>query len=106
MRRAGFIVLVLLFCGVLAWACKGEPKDQVSSPSPNPVTKESIAQSQVGPSTATEKEKPDVSVKPKILFEQTEYDFGKVDQGEKIEHLFRFKNTGNASLVIHKVRSS
>ncbi len=43
---------------------------------------------------------------PKISFEQTEYDFGDLDQGEKVEHLFLFKNVGKGTLVINKVRSS
>ena len=43
---------------------------------------------------------------PVIKFESKEYDFGEIDQGEKVEHTFSFKNTGDALLVINKVRSS
>lgn len=34
------------------------------------------------------------------------YDFGTIKKGEKIEHTFRFKNTGKSDLIIRKVRAS
>jgi hypothetical protein len=43
---------------------------------------------------------------PKIEFQQTEHDFGKVIQGEKVSYSFKFKNSGNSDLVIAKVSTS
>ena len=43
---------------------------------------------------------------PDIEFEEIIHDFGKIDQGEKIEHTFKFKNTGKGELIIEKVKSS
>jgi len=40
---------------------------------------------------------------PKIEFERTSHDFGKLIQGEKVSFTFKFKNTGNAMLVISGV---
>jgi hypothetical protein len=40
---------------------------------------------------------------PKIEFEQTHHDFGKLIQGEKVSFTYKFKNTGNATLVISSV---
>jgi hypothetical protein len=40
---------------------------------------------------------------PKMEFEQTTHDFGKLIQGEKVSYTFKFKNTGNASLVVSAV---
>ena len=40
---------------------------------------------------------------PKMEFEQTTHDFGKLIQGEKVSFTFKFKNTGNASLVLAEV---
>ena len=37
---------------------------------------------------------------PEITFEELEYDFGKMTQGEQVSHDFIFKNTGNKNLVI------
>lgn len=43
---------------------------------------------------------------PEISFEQTVYDFGKIAQGDKVTHTFRFTNTGNSDLVIMSVEGS
>lgn len=41
--------------------------------------------------------------KPSILFDKTEYNFGKQEQNIEITHVFRFKNTGEGTLVIDKI---
>src|SRR5437899_12094401 len=43
---------------------------------------------------------------PRIAFDQTAYDFGKVESGELIKHTFFFTNTGNALLEVSDVRPS
>ncbi len=43
---------------------------------------------------------------PNLLFDQPVYDFGKVAQGKNIEHVFTFRNTGDAPATISKVDSS
>jgi hypothetical protein len=43
---------------------------------------------------------------PKISIESARYDFGEVFEGARVEQVFRFTNTGDASLVIDRVRSS
>jgi len=43
---------------------------------------------------------------PKIEFEKEIHDFGKVIQGEIVTYGFKFKNTGNADLVIAQVKTS
>ncbi len=42
----------------------------------------------------------------KITFEETEFDFGDVDEGAIVEHVFRFKNTGKVPLLISDARST
>jgi hypothetical protein len=46
------------------------------------------------------------SVLPVMEFTQVEHDFGKVIQGEIVSYSFKFKNTGNADLVIANVSAS
>ena len=48
---------------------------------------------------------PEVAM-PDILFEKPDYDFGEVYSGNKVEHIFRFKNNGSGELKISKARSS
>jgi hypothetical protein len=37
---------------------------------------------------------------PEIKFEEEEFDFGRITQGEKVSHAFKFKNVGNRNLII------
>ena len=43
---------------------------------------------------------------PVMEFEETEHDFGTIDYGTNVEHVFKFKNTGDAPLVIVNARST
>ena len=40
---------------------------------------------------------------PKIKFEEQQFDFGDVKQGEKLSHKFAFKNNGNEPLILNNV---
>lgn len=41
--------------------------------------------------------------RPAMKFDDTTFKFGTIKQGDKIDHKFKFKNTGNAPLVIKTV---
>ncbi len=43
---------------------------------------------------------------PKFLFEESEFDFGTIDEGKIVEHSFRFTNIGKAPLVVKKATAS
>lgn len=43
---------------------------------------------------------------PVMTFDETEFDFGTIDQGTAVEHVFKFTNTGKAPLVIVDAKSS
>ena len=43
---------------------------------------------------------------PVMTFEEQEFDFGTIDQGTNVEHVFKFTNTGKAPLVIVDAKSS
>ncbi len=42
----------------------------------------------------------------KIEFETQEHDFGKIDQGQVVEYVFKFKNVGDNPLVVSEARAS
>jgi len=44
-------------------------------------------------------------VKPKIVFSEFDFDFGKNFTGKTLEHSFTFKNDGDAPLFIEKVKA-
>ena len=41
-----------------------------------------------------------------IAFEETDFDFGTVNDGEKVKHTYKFKNTGNEPLIIASAKGS
>ena len=42
----------------------------------------------------------------KFKFEETEVDFGSINEGEIVEHTFKFINVGNEDLIITNVQTS
>lgn len=45
-------------------------------------------------------------VGPEITWEESTFDFGEVLQGDRLEHTFKFTNTGSAPLLITNVEVS
>lgn len=43
---------------------------------------------------------------PKIEIENADFDFGVINEGDKAEHIFKFKNTGKGDLVIANATAS
>ena len=43
---------------------------------------------------------------PVIQFEKTEHDFGKILQGEQVSYTFKFKNVGDAPLIITNIEKT
>lgn len=43
---------------------------------------------------------------PTFKFEETSYDFGTVNEGDMVNHVFKFTNTGEAPLVIKNATAS
>src|ERR1051326_9299728 len=43
---------------------------------------------------------------PLMKFEEEEFDFGTITQGEKVTHDFKFKNTGGGDLIISNAYGS
>ncbi len=41
-----------------------------------------------------------------MTFAESSYDFGEIKQGEKVTHIFKFKNEGKADLVITDAKGS
>lgn len=43
---------------------------------------------------------------PIISFEEMSFDFGDINQGEKVEHKFNFENTGTEPLLITNIQTT
>ena len=55
------------------------------------------------PNTATQKPEGPL---PSFEFSETDHDFGNIKEGEVVEHVFKFKNTGDAPLIIQSASGS
>jgi hypothetical protein len=85
-------VFVLFFFSLQACKNKNETN--------NPVTTDLVN----NPSTASGEVVNDKV--PIMVLEKEEHAFGKISEGEKISYAFKFKNTGNANLVISDAKGS
>lgn len=66
-------------------------------------TPEGIDTSAVSNSSSAEGKSSEV---PDIKFDEEEFDFGKIIQGEKVSHSFFFRNTGSKNLIISSASGS
>lgn len=105
MRKTGGLILVFLMLLIIA-GCKGEEKGPAKE-SQGKITNASAESTlnQGGPDTPDLQENASATGKPRILFDQKDFDFGEAEAGENIEHVFKFRNAGDGTLVIHNVRS-
>jgi hypothetical protein len=55
--------------------------------------------------TTTADVKPDGPL-PAMEFDATEHDFGTINEGDKVIHMYKFKNTGEAPLIIQEAKGS
>jgi hypothetical protein len=53
-----------------------------------------------------EKFEEEASLQPKFSFEETSFDFGTIEEGEKVSHVYKFTNSGSKDLKIYTIKSS
>lgn len=58
------------------------------------------------PSNVTNTTPADPSTLGQFSFSEMEYDFGTIDEGKVVEHIFKFTNDGQAPLVISNITAS
>lgn len=106
LKRLVFVLVVGLLAGAMV-SCGSDGGDAAdaeaarqsvtpnanadNAPTPQPAT--TATQAPTGPTTT-------------IAFEESEYDFGTVKAGEKVRHVFKFKNTGSEPLIISNAKGS
>jgi len=81
----------------------GEVQIELLKPE-NPPTENLVPGKEVPESKKKEEKKsPKKKKRAQIRFESTSYEFGRIKEGTKIDHVFKFKNIGDAPLVIRQV---
>ncbi len=90
-------------------ACSGEKSSEAStdetSASAEITNTITDAATEIKAETATATEEVAANLAA-IEFEETVHDFGNIKEGEKVEHIFKFKNTGETPLILTGVQPS
>ncbi len=89
-------------------ACQNESSDDTRA-----LARESLATAapQAAPAQPTAANQPAQPAAPAgptttMSFGENTFDFGEIDEGEKVEHIYKFKNTGDEPLVISNAKGS
>ncbi|MFM1745856.1 MAG: hypothetical protein RLZZ630_1793 [Bacteroidota bacterium] len=85
--------LPIIFLSLALASC--QPAEEKGQVSPDIVNNPASASGATGQSAT-----------PVIEFPEIRFDFGTINSGEKVKHVFRFKNTGDADLVLSQVKAS
>lgn len=107
MNKIGLFIAASLMMMV---ACKSDTASTSSvEPSAPSVPATTSTKADVQPiADPTKGNEPAVPVGPitTVEFEETEYDFGTVMEGEKVVHVYKFKNTGDEPLIISNAKAT
>lgn len=102
------LLLVLNFTGVFDGMfgggddAKAKARESLTNNVTAPVTPNNAANSTAAATTPAAPVGPTTSME----FDETTYDYGVIDQGEKANHTYKFKNTGSEPLVISNAKGS
>lgn len=104
--KKNVILFAALALAVVFTACKNEGSTSETETTPATSNTEST-----GPTSATDVPAAgdvEVPVGPTttIEFESSTYDFGTIQEGEKVQYAYKFKNTGSEPLVISNAKGS
>ena len=106
------ISLLMLSATMLMVSCKKDDASskidnatgEIAPADPNAVNPEpKLAAPEVNTNPAP---KPVDGKYPQMSLYEKEFNFGSINQGDKVEHTFTFKNTGEADLIISDARAS
>jgi hypothetical protein len=106
-------VLMIAVIASLAFACKdrnaekriAELESRLKNLEENKSNGTAVSSPVVTPETPAADEKPEGPL-PVLAFEKTEHDFGTIPEGKVVEYTFKFKNTGEAPLIIQNAQPS
>ncbi len=104
--KTSFKVLSSLILLSLLTACNSKPDPKGEAIVDRIRLSPSVSNSELIANPVTADSPVDTKNAPIIVFEKTEYDFGKVKEGEKVEHNFKFTNTGKSPLLIASATGS
>jgi hypothetical protein len=88
-RFANYALTVVAF---VTLGCNAAPSDPTSTTEAEPTTEPAVAAV------------PEPGGAPKIAADEAVFEFGSIKPTDKVEHVFKIKNTGTADLKIERVQ--
>ena len=99
-------LLVITCLSIFGIACKSQ-QELKEEKSVNEITSAPpIRNSDIIRSPVSAQQVLDTNNVAKMTFEEPDYDFGEVEEGSIVDHVFTFTNTGNQPLLISNARST
>jgi hypothetical protein len=110
MKKFNLLLLLLLSTFITFTACKDKAADETTTEGAA-ATENAVTATPISDPTATtnaDAQTPAVPVGPltSIKFDNPNYDWGKVNDGDKVTHIFKFSNTGKEPLIISDAKGS
>jgi hypothetical protein len=99
-------VVLCLVLGLAMISCQSESKDDAKTEARASLEKSDANANQTVPTPTAAKEELPAGPTTLVEFEGTKHDYGIIEQGEKVGHVFKFKNVGNEPLVLNNVKPS
>jgi hypothetical protein len=104
--KKNFFLVAGMAVAMLATSCNSNTGNETAAES-TAATEEAAVQPIENPNVvATAETAANPGNAPVMSFEQTEYDFGSIKEGETVEHKFEFTNTGSTPLVIESATAT
>jgi len=106
MRKTGVFILVFLLLVLMASCEKGERGPaKATTQGVQTTSAEATAPDQEFHGAEASQAGDTAEGEPRIAFDQKDFDFGEVEAGQEVEKTFKFRNTGDGTLLIRNVRS-
>ncbi|MEM8526728.1 MAG: DUF1573 domain-containing protein [Bacteroidota bacterium] len=101
------VSLLVAALAIFAVSCAGDKDADVREAAVNSINsvQPNATQPAANPAQPAQPAAP-VGPTTSMTFEEMTYDFGSVAEGEKVRHVYKFKNTGDEPLVISNARGS
>jgi hypothetical protein len=106
--RLNSFITAVVFTAFAFTGCDNNNADNAASRDSNSVPANQAVNPSLVDNPMTAAETPPTSKEkvPVITFAEEEFNFGLIDQGSVVKHQFKFKNTGNADLIITSASGS